>query len=1113
MLYKGLRYALLTTLAMGVAACDDDPPAGTADANVGGMGGDAGGAGGDAGGAGGTGGMGPACTTDADCVDARYCDRPADDPFADGTCLPGCRTDPDSCGDGEACDAETRECRSLGCQGDDTQCAEDEYCDAETNACATGCRTSPDDNCPLQEGGRDGQCDEATRTCEALFVCCSADNACSTAPQGACEGRELGEATTCDDNPCDATQCANNDECADGEYCNVADGICLSGCRVDERCPNDGNLVCDGETHTCAEAQCNSDDDCALDFHYCNQELNLCREGDCRVDADCEADFGAGWSCVTGQCLNVCDADADCGEGRYCDGDQRTCRDECADHDACEDNEACNFDNNQCERGLCRDDAHEPNDAVNAATAVPVGEPVDGIRHGGLDELIMCYDDTAEGSSISEDYYAIELGQGERLRVVLLNPGVGEGNLDLELLGDEVEDELISATLEGSESIEFPPANDVRNATTYYARVSGDLEEAADYSIQVTIVDSGDACFPDAREPGDNTWNGATGIDGDQARFAGTICSGDEDWFSLNMGRSDGLQVELTTPATSAELTISLYSETTLNGIGGLANPAHTAGEPRLVGGRMIYDIEVPVGASGFTNDTWYVRVDSAAADGIADYDLNIQHRRDANECVPDPLGGNETFNTGINLDADDDIAMNGQVVENVEHEVFNNAQMCPDDVDYFCLTAADADILEAWLVSDGALGAINVQWVDDQDQGVGSQASQTAMADPVDKAIVAGVSAGRYCARVDGVAVAEGPYSLFIQRRVVEEGMCAQDIAELNGRNDTSRTATIMSSPAEGIRYEEAVSMMCDPGDTNDVDWFTFPVAPPESRVCVTVSGFDNNNANLNVALYREDQAGEACANDAGCDGGACVNGRCQPIVPGGQSSTSFDVEMIDISGGVVGNRVGEYFPRVSHSGEPGATEAYSITATVIPPIARRDECPNDWQEVGQQNGSRAEAVPLGLGQVALCDTWLCRNEVPSGDWFEVTVPANEDRTVLVEYPRAQGTVQLLYQGPVDGGEDDGIGAVTTATNYQCLNIRGGSVDRPVAVVMMGALFAGDAERIDYSLRVVPTNLDADPQGECITLGAVNIPACDAAEQAAANQNMQNCFPIFTLP
>ena len=74
-LAKTLRYALLTTLVMGMAACDDDPPGGTIDATVGGSGG--GGVGGepDASSGGGGGGEQIQCDTNADCPDERFCEH------------------------------------------------------------------------------------------------------------------------------------------------------------------------------------------------------------------------------------------------------------------------------------------------------------------------------------------------------------------------------------------------------------------------------------------------------------------------------------------------------------------------------------------------------------------------------------------------------------------------------------------------------------------------------------------------------------------------------------------------------------------------------------------------------------------------------------------------------------------------------------------------------------------------------------------------------------------------------------------------------------------------------------------------------------------------------
>ncbi|MCA9543471.1 MAG: PPC domain-containing protein [Myxococcales bacterium] len=1102
----------MSALTIGVWACDDDPAPQGGDMMPGGQGGQGGQGGGGAGGEGGMGGTGGedpgrVCSFDADCPNGQYCDI---EPNAfEGRCLIGCRTNPDSCTDGQICNPQTHNCEVPGCAGDDARCAEDEFC-GENDQCVTGCRTNPD-NCPLAADGRSQTCVASgdTRTCETVYPCCNGAT-CSESTRAACEGgggSVLEGPLTCEENPCDNTRCQGDGDCAQGEYCGP-DGLCIEGCQVGEQCPNP-DLACDAQSRTCVEVQCDSNDQCAEAFQFCDTQLNLCRFG-CRSDENCEA----GLSCVQGRCLSICDPnDANaCGDGAYCDPNIRECRDDCESNEACNEDEACNFDNNQCERGRCRDDANEPNDDVASATGIELGAAdANGIRRGAADGLILCDDDVNEGETAAQDFYAVQLAQGERLRVELVNPGVGDANLDLELLGDEVDDPQVAASLEEVEAIEYPALNVVKPATTYYIRVYGEIDEPTEYSIRVTVVPAENACFPDGREPDDNA-DQATRIAGDQARYVGTICANDEDWFTLPLALDDGITITVTTPRDSGDLRVRLYSDTGLSGPGGLVNPAFDAGAGQDVGGRINYRIQVPENTNGLSDDNYFLRIDADNPADLAAYDLNVVVVRVNDPCLPDAHEDNDTLADGIQLDNVAGISQGGQVIENQDHEVFDDAGICPGDVDYYCLTAEGGDILEAWIVADPALvlGEIEVQWVDEEDGAVGGRARISAPGGAPVKARAPGVAAGIYCARVDGLAQAEGPYTLFVRRSVLENpDLCPQDAAETAPgarRNDRADDSVALDdvSDGQGLRFQYDQGLLCDVNNTRDQDWYTFDVGEAESRVCVTVEGFENSRANVDMQVFRVAAAGDPCQNDDQCGAlGACIQGQCRAITD--RSTTGFDAEMVNLTPGVVGNRIGEHFVRVFR-GAAGELASYTVTATVTPP----GDCVPDWQEVDEANNSFDNGTPLGSGEVAMCDAWICRAEAAQGDWYDIAVPAGEDRTVFIEYQQAvDGNLQLFFSGPLaDLNGMAGFGASRTVGNYLCMNIEGGAEDQVVTFGLQGQPIPG-RNRIDYNVRVVPTDLEASDVGDCYTLGAIELPACEPV----ANNFYMGCFPTFTLP
>lgn len=1115
----GLKLALLGILGLGIAACDDSAPgSGGGDSGPGGEGG--GGDGGD-GGPGGMGGEGGAantpCIEDSECAASQYCDR-APGAF-DGLCVAGCRAT--SCSPGQICNAD-HICVMPGCDGDDNFCSAGQYCDAETNACTDGCRDGV--ACPLVDG-HNAVCNDA-HVCEALFPCCDGSDACTEQTEAACgEGRLLRNVLTCENNPCDDPTCAGDADCGETQFCNTESSLCEDGCRAGARCP-DANLTCDPVTHECIQVACEGGDSSACaDWQFCDPATNLCREGECRENADCEE----GFTCLVGTCQMICDPNGPntCGDSGICRPDTMLCDEICTvETDNCELNEGCNFETGLCETGRCRDDLFEPNNDVTAATPIELVAAGAGIRMGHIDGLILCQDNIADGQSEPEDYYAITLAQGERLQVTLNNPGVGDVDIDIELLGDEVDGQVVSATLNDFERIEYPPANDpIRNATTYYVRVHGDIDAFTVYSLNVVVVASENPCFPDPREPGDNNRAGATRLfaanNPNQARFLGSICVGDEDWFQTTFDINDGFTAELSTPANSAPLRLEAYSAATVNGPGGLANAEFRVDAGMQVGGRTVYRITAAENTNALATDTWYFRIRSTEAQGFADYEFNVNAVRVNNPCLPDALEPNDTFGTSLQLDARAGISQGGQVIAGVEHTVAADLTICPGDADWFCLTAEEGNVLEAWVVGESLLGNINVRWVNAVGGNVGSGGMGTAPGDPRLPARVPGVAAGRYCAVVTGEARSEGIYTLSIRRNAVAvNDQCLQDVAEnapgTGRRNDNPASAAALTDVGAvmGQRFVYEEGLLCNLNGNADVDWYTFPVAEAESRVCVTIDGFANDRADVDLQIFRAAAAdpGVACANDAVCGmGAACIQGRCRPFVS--QSLSSYDVEMVALTRGVTGQFTGPHYVKV-YRGEDGATEPYRVQATVTPPNPRAS-CTEDWQELGSPNNLSGAATFLGGGDIAICDAWLCAGEANQGDWYELNIPRGQDRTVFVQNLRVTDgslTMTLFSDLLNDGTDLDTYADVTSATDFQCLNIEGSDVeDRTVYINLRGTV-RNDVPRNDYSLRVVPTDVSANPLGACVTLGGIGLDPCDPDQLMSDQYHANGCYPTFSI-
>ena len=166
------------------------------------------------------------------------------------------------------------------------------------------------------------------------------------------------------------------------------------------------------------------------------------------------------------------------------------------------------------------------------------------------------------------------------------------------------------------------------------------------------------------------------------------------------------------------------------------------------------------------------------------------------------------------------------------------------------------------------------------------------------------------------------------------------------------------------------------------------------------------------------------------------------------------------------------------------------------------------------------------GVGEVAICSGWIC-NEGQSreNDRYKITVPAGEDRTIILNFSAASEAD--LQMDAFDPGDDPmvqfrRVRGFVRETNYQCINVRGGAqaADVRFNVYPVNTSFDNDLLRTDYNLRVVPTDLDADPAGACSILGAQELDACTPRETWPENGfcdgcriQPENCWPTLELP
>jgi len=86
--------------------------------------------------------------------------------------------------------------------------------------------------------------------------------------------------------------------------------------------------------------------------------------------------------------------------------------------------------------------------------------------------------------------------------------------------------------------------------------------------------------------------------------------------------------------------------------------------------------------------------------------------------------------------------------------------------------------------------------------------------------------------------------------------------------------------------------------------------------------------------------------------------------------------------------------------------------------------------------------------------------------------------------------------------------------SEYHCLNIKGGTTNQDIELGVLSpiASLPNTISRADYALRIVPTDLNANPNGECSLFGAPISQSCGDPFDPF-NQLPQNCVPTLVLP
>lgn len=678
----------------------------------------------------------------------------------------GCGSDA-GCADALACDRQDPGggCFEALCSVDD-ECPEDTWCDG--GACVPGCRLDPD-NCAATPAGVLRRCG-ADHTCVELLPCCGDDDTCRAVPEAECDGQVLRSVATCapdgafaEANPCTVggpLRCEWDGACGEAFYCDPVDQRCYPGCRADDPFSCPAHFVC-GDGHACVELPCEEDADCP-DFAFCQTgPESLCREG-CRLDGCRDSLVCDPWTRECGVDHDGCRPEL-CPPGTYCPGPQPVFPMECVPipvlpcpngHQDCSEFEHCDPETAMCVEG-CLDDAFEDQDGFADTPPLALSPPdADGARHGSAEDRILCPG--------TRDFYAVTLAPGERMRVTV-DCGEAIDCVDARVFHENLFDhsDLFEHTAP-PRGFDYPPLGvSLQRETTYTLEIIG--QGRVDYRLDVRTTRQ--ACFPDESEPNDTADTGRYLMRRNHTFVDQSLCADDEDWFCFEPGRNGAVRIELTTTPESDAVTVELFALSHAQAPGGLAEPDYGGDDVavELTAQGAVHRFARDHDTASFSSEPWCARV--RLADGSTAADYHVAFSVAESDDFACERVRNDSFETGIDLDAIPELVTDGLLTPDVDHQVTVDGVLCARDVDYHCFTAAEGDTLQAWLVGDGVAGTLTAQLFDPNQQPIGAPAEHTSPGDPVERAEAPDVTAGRHCVVVDGNGPSQGPYDLFVRR------------------------------------------------------------------------------------------------------------------------------------------------------------------------------------------------------------------------------------------------------------------------------------------------------------------------------------------------------------
>ena len=182
------------------------------------------------------------------------------------------------------------------------------------------------------------------------------------------------------------------------------------------------------------------------------------------------------------------------------------------------------------------DDVFEPNDTRAAARLVTSGQTVPGVVCAGND-----------------DYFSIDVAPGARIDVDVWFPHAA-GDLDVTLFNPDGSVNVTAASADDNEAFDVVATQ----AGVYALRVSGVGVASNTYQLTIQTTGSPPVCPDDVFEPND-TRAAAQPLTSGQT-VPGVVCSGNEDFFSIDASAGTHIDVDVLFSNASGDLDVTLFN-------------------------------------------------------------------------------------------------------------------------------------------------------------------------------------------------------------------------------------------------------------------------------------------------------------------------------------------------------------------------------------------------------------------------------------------------------------------------------------------------------------------------------------------------------------------------